>query len=87
MRLIPPSTVEQHYGIPTTELRRWRTTGVGPEYFQLTPKTVRYLDDYLHDWFNNPANLPAGEFQRTGRTMPPHQSDARAAHRVGGWRT
>jgi hypothetical protein len=56
MRLIPPSAVEQHYGIPTTELRRWRTTGVGPEYFQLTPKTIRYLDDYLHDWFNNPAN-------------------------------
>jgi hypothetical protein len=48
--------VARQYGIPAAKLRQWRQQGVGPEYFQFTPRTVSYSDDYLRDWFNDPRN-------------------------------
>lgn len=56
MALISPPEVARQYGIPATQLRQWRRRGVGPEYFQLTARTVSYSDDYLRDWFNDPRN-------------------------------
>ncbi|MFF2317966.1 helix-turn-helix transcriptional regulator [Arthrobacter sp. NPDC058097] len=58
MALISPRIVEQQYGIPADRLRRWRQQGIGPEYFQFTPRTISYSAEYLHDWINDPANAP-----------------------------
>lgn len=56
MGLISPATVARQYGVPATTLRQWRRRGIGPDYFQFTPRTVSYSDDYLRDWFNDPRN-------------------------------
>lgn len=35
-------------GIPIGTLKQWRSTGIGPDYFELTPGTIRYdLRDVL----------------------------------------
>ena len=69
MALISPRIVEQQYGIPADRLRRWRQQGIGPEFFQFTPRTISYSAEYLHDWINDPANaLLAGA--ATGDTGP-----------------
>lgn len=71
MALISPTTVARQYGVSSTQLRRWRRRGVGPEYFQFTARTVSYSDDYLRDWFNDPRNaelLSAGQRPRTPGT-------------------
>ncbi|MFE4542222.1 helix-turn-helix transcriptional regulator [Arthrobacter sp. NPDC056727] len=73
MTLISPSVVEQHYGIPVAQLRRWRERGIGPEYFQFTPRTVCYAEDYLRDWLNDPGNahLHAVTVTDARPVMPP----------------
>lgn len=56
MALISPTEVARQFGISSAQLRQWRRRGIGPEYFQFTPRTVSYADDYLRDWFNDPNN-------------------------------
>jgi len=57
MRLIPPSAVARNYGIDAGRLHRWRALGIGPEYFRLGSRTIRYYTGDLEDWFNEPANM------------------------------
>ena len=56
MALISPTVVEQKYGIPVAQLRRWRAAGTGPEYFRLGPRSIRYYIPDLDDWLQDPAN-------------------------------
>ncbi|MBT2523244.1 AlpA family transcriptional regulator [Arthrobacter sp. ISL-28] len=56
MALISPSVVEQNYGIPVAQLRRWRTAGIGPEYFRLGPRSIGYYAPDVDDWLEDPAN-------------------------------
>jgi predicted DNA-binding transcriptional regulator AlpA len=56
MALISPTVVEQKYGIPATQLRRWRQAGIGPEYFRLGPRSIGYYAADVDDWFEDPAN-------------------------------
>lgn len=56
MALISPTVVEQKYGIPVAQLRRWRAAGTGPEYFTLGPRSIRYYIPDLDDWLRDPAN-------------------------------
>ncbi|GAB2722741.1 hypothetical protein ACX801_20965 [Arthrobacter bambusae] len=56
MALISPNAVQQRYGIPAAQLRRWRQHRIGPDYFQFTPRTTSYSEEYLNDWLNDPAN-------------------------------
>ncbi|WP_427008548.1 helix-turn-helix transcriptional regulator [Pseudarthrobacter sp. H2] len=56
MALISPTKVEREYGIPVARLRRWRQHGIGPEYFQLTPRSIGYYTGDLADWIQDPAN-------------------------------
>jgi predicted DNA-binding transcriptional regulator AlpA len=56
MALISPTVVEQKYGIPATQLRRWRQRGIGPEYFRLGPRSIGYYTADVDDWFEDPAN-------------------------------
>ena len=49
MALISPTTVKREYGIPVARLRRWRRHGIGPEYFQLTPRSIGYYTGDLAD--------------------------------------
>src|SRR3712207_6873729 len=52
MALISPTVVEQKYGIPAAQLRRWRAAGTGPEYFRLGPRSIRYYIPDLDDWLD-----------------------------------
>ena len=56
MALISPTIVEQKYGIPVEQLRRWRQAGTGPEYFRLGPRSIGYYAADVDDWFTDPAN-------------------------------
>ena len=56
MALISPTVVEQKYGIPVAQLRRWRAAGTGPEYFRLGARSIRYYIPDLDDWLQDPAN-------------------------------
>ncbi|MFJ5695121.1 hypothetical protein ACIP9X_14905 [Arthrobacter sp. NPDC093125] len=56
MALIPPTAVEQHYGIPVARLRRRRNAGIGPENFQLGPRSIASYAPDLDDWLRDPAN-------------------------------
>ena len=40
--LLLPAAVAERLGVSETMLARWRYTGVGPAYVQLTRKTLRY---------------------------------------------
>ncbi|MDD1478724.1 MULTISPECIES: hypothetical protein [Micrococcaceae] len=76
MALISPTTVKREYGIPVARLRRWRRHGIGPEYFQLTPRSIGYYTGDLADWLADPANahlhgLPGhGPGSRCRRNVP-----------------
>jgi hypothetical protein len=54
--LISPKNVEQKYGITVDELARWRRTSIGPEYYRIAPRVIRYGTDDLYDWFTDPQN-------------------------------
>ena len=68
MALISPTVVEQKYGIPVAQLRRWRAAGIGPEYFQLGTRSIAYYTPDLDDWLQDPAN-------RHLHTNPNHEHD------------
>jgi predicted DNA-binding transcriptional regulator AlpA len=53
MALIPPRAVQQQYGIPANMLAAWRRQGVGPEYFTLGPRSIRYYPGDIDDWITH----------------------------------
>ncbi|AUI53783.1 helix-turn-helix transcriptional regulator [Arthrobacter crystallopoietes] len=53
MALIPPHAVHQQYGIPVRQLAGWRSQGIGPEYFTLGPRSIRYYPADIDDWLND----------------------------------
>ena len=63
MALISPTVVEQKYGIPVAQLRRWRRAGAGPEYFQLGARSIRYYTPDLDDWLQGQANTHQDHIQ------------------------
>ncbi len=62
MALISPKNVERIYGVSTAELGWWRQTGQGPEFYQISPRIVRYGTDDLDKWFHDPANKHLHDF-------------------------
>lgn len=62
MALISPKNVERQYGVSTADLARWRKAGEGPEYYQISPRLVRYGTDDLELWFTDSGNAHLHDF-------------------------
>lgn len=41
-RLLPDTLAAQELGLRVQTLRNWRYLGVGPAYFRIGPRTIRY---------------------------------------------
>lgn len=67
MALISPTVVEQKYGIPVAQLRRWRAAGTGPEYFRLRLRSIAYYTPDLHA---RPGRLAERPGQRAPARFP-----------------
>lgn len=54
MALISPQSVERKYEVSTADLARWRRAGIGPQYYGIGARLIRYGTDDLHEWFTDP---------------------------------
>lgn len=76
--LMTPEAVAKEYGVPVSELARWRRHNSGPAYYTLTRQTIRYDPDSVHHWFhpdntrlhNQPSRTPKPETTRDGSPDP-----------------
>lgn len=69
MPLISPRQVEQRYGVPSEELARWRRAGIGPQYYRITARVIRYGTDDLNEWFTDPINAHLHPLPVDGETI------------------
>jgi len=56
MVFVSAHLVEEKYGVRVAELARWRRLGIGPEYYRLAPRIIRYAMADVDEWFHDPAN-------------------------------
>ncbi|MCC3280420.1 hypothetical protein LJ754_14815 [Arthrobacter sp. zg-Y40] len=79
-QLITPEQVSRKYGVSVQELAEWRGRNIGPDYYLLGKRVIRYLPENVDQWFRDPANarwhdFPAVAFANTNKgledsTMP-----------------
>lgn len=70
MALLSPKQVEQNYETTTAELARWRRSGIGPEYYRIAPRVVRYGTDDLDEWFSDPLHPHLHDVPMDGAPQP-----------------
>lgn len=54
--LVTPRQVAQKYGVSTMDLASWRRREIGPPYYNLGRRAVRYDMADVDEWFNDPNN-------------------------------
>ncbi|MSS00401.1 hypothetical protein FYJ28_16480 [Arthrobacter sp. BL-252-APC-1A] len=77
-QLMTPQQVGAQYGVTVQELAEWRRRNIGPDYYVLGTRVIRYQPEHVDRWFRDPANsrwhdFPAEAFTREGpegRTTP-----------------
>ncbi|MFJ2509574.1 helix-turn-helix transcriptional regulator [Arthrobacter citreus] len=77
-QLITPEQVAHKYGVTIQELTEWRRRNIGPDYYVLGTRVIRYQPEHVDRWFRDPANsrwhdFPAEAFTHEGpegRTTP-----------------
>jgi len=66
-QLITPEQVAHTYGVTLQELTEWRRRNIGPDYYVLGTRVIRYMPENVAQWFRDPANshwhdFPVGAF-------------------------
>ncbi|WP_312099787.1 hypothetical protein [Corynebacterium dentalis] len=44
------------YGVTVQELAEWRRRNIGPAYYVLGTRVIRYLPENVDQWFRDPAH-------------------------------
>lgn len=66
-QLMTPQQVGAEYGVTVRELAEWRRKKIGPAYYVLGTRVIRYMPENVAQWFRDPANsrwhdFPAEKF-------------------------
>jgi predicted DNA-binding transcriptional regulator AlpA len=51
-------------GKSVRSVENWRTMGVGPNYYQLSDRIVRYRRDEVIEWINNARKAPVRKYKK-----------------------
>jgi len=51
-----PQQVGAEYGVTVQELAEWRRKKIGPAYYVLGTRVIRYLPENVDQWFRDPTN-------------------------------
>ena len=60
MNLIKPSEAAEILDVKIGTLRAWRSQGVGPRCYRLTPRLIRYDIDEINQWISAHRREPLG---------------------------
>ena len=55
-QLMTPQQVGAQYGVTIQELAEWRRNKIGPDYYVLGTRVIRYMPDNVDQWFRDPDN-------------------------------
>ncbi|MSS00460.1 helix-turn-helix domain-containing protein [Arthrobacter sp. BL-252-APC-1A] len=75
-QLITPEQVAHKYGVTIQELTEWRRRNIGPDYYVLGTRVIRYTPEHVERWFRDPANSRWHDFPAEAFTEGLGENDA-----------
>lgn len=60
-QLMTPQQVGAEYGVTVQELAEWRRKKIGPAYYVLGTRVIRYMPKHVDQWFRSPMVIPEGK--------------------------
>ncbi|MFJ2662669.1 helix-turn-helix transcriptional regulator [Arthrobacter koreensis] len=75
-QLMTPQQVGAEYGVTVQELAEWRRRNIGPDYYVLGTRVIRYTPEHVERWFRDPANSRWHDFPAEAFTEGLGENDA-----------